>query len=81
MEWGGYARRGQPGWLEPSVFCFLVGFATLDFERALAGERASSPQEAKARIHRLRGAADEAPSLLAMSKSSAGISAGFVGRR
>ena len=37
VEWGGYQRQGQPGWLEPSLFCFLAGFSTIDFERKLGG--------------------------------------------
>jgi hypothetical protein len=36
IEWGGYRRKGQRGWFDPSVYCFLAGFATLDFERATA---------------------------------------------
>ncbi|GAX77368.1 hypothetical protein CEUSTIGMA_g4814.t1 [Chlamydomonas eustigma] len=37
LEWGGYMRKGQPGWLEPSVYCFIIAFASLDFERQLHG--------------------------------------------
>jgi hypothetical protein len=28
-------RKGQPGWLEPSVYCFIIAFASLDFEKQL----------------------------------------------
>ena len=37
LEWGGYLRQGRPGWQDPSLHCFLVAFAALDFERKLQG--------------------------------------------
>ncbi len=38
FEWGGYSRRGQPGWLEPSVFVFVAAVVAAEQER-IAGAR------------------------------------------
>ncbi|GIL69911.1 hypothetical protein Vretifemale_676, partial [Volvox reticuliferus] len=33
FEWGGYNRRGQPGWLDPSVFVFVAATVASEQER------------------------------------------------